>query len=230
MYVCVWSGANDQCAWRATSCTIHAWRRACTVCQWRRWIAAASKSVHSMDVLWWKAVSVQAAQVDHCHFTPPALWRQRMLLYSLHVWCHVRPTAVKTGLSNVWFLLTSLGPSQWNHDRIRDFCKAHLCDQHTDVCTYHATLWCVGITCVYLALMAMLVMHKFTLKTARSPSTITTPSNTLIPCPTPLTTANGIRIHSAVLPQYTFRTHRHARRLTDGISNRSIPVALMLYW
>jgi len=44
-------------------------------------------------------------------------------------------------------------------------------------------------------------------KTAPSHSTITTPSNTPIPCPTPLTTPNGIRIQSAVLPQCTFRTH-----------------------
>jgi len=34
------------------------------------------------------------------------------------------------------------------------------------------------------------------------------PSNTPIHRPTPLTTRNSIQIHSAVLPQYTFRTHR----------------------
>ena len=33
--------------------------------------------------------------------------------------------------------------------------------------------------------------------------------------PTPLTTPNGIRIQSAVLPQYTFRTHRQTNRPTD---------------
>jgi len=32
------------------------------------------------------------------------------------------------------------------------------------------------------------------------------PSNTAIPWPTPLTTANGIRIQSAVLPQFTLQT------------------------
>jgi len=36
--------------------------------------------------------------------------------------------------------------------------------------------------------------------------------------PTPLTTPNGIRIQSAVLPQYTFRTDRPA----DGIDDSSI--------
>jgi len=49
---------------------------------------------------------------------------------------------------------------------------------------------------------------KFTPKTAPSPSTITTPSNTPIRHPTPLTIPNGIRIHSMVLPQYTFQTDR----------------------
>jgi len=34
------------------------------------------------------------------------------------------------------------------------------------------------------------------------------PSNTPIPRPTPLITSNGIRIQSAVLPQYTLRTDR----------------------
>jgi len=54
------------------------------------------------------------------------------------------------------------------------------------------------------------------------PSTITTPFNTAIPRPTPLTIPNGIRIHSAVLPQYTFRTDtptdRWARRQVSKIS------------
>ena len=36
-----------------------------------------------------------------------------------------------------------------------------------------------------------------------------------VPRPTPLTTPNGIRIRSAVLPQYTFRTDRHTDRPTD---------------
>jgi len=44
------------------------------------------------------------------------------------------------------------------------------------------------------------------------PSTITTPSNTPILRPTPLTIPNGIRIQSAVLPQYPFRTHRQTNR------------------
>jgi len=42
------------------------------------------------------------------------------------------------------------------------------------------------------------------------------PSNTLIPRPTPLTVPNGIRIKSAVLPQYTFWTDRPIDRLADG--------------
>ena len=56
---------------------------------------------------------------------------------------------------------------------------------------------------------------RFTPKTAPFPSTITTPSNTPITRPTPLITLNGIRIHSAVLPQYTFRTDRHTDRHTQ---------------
>ena len=41
------------------------------------------------------------------------------------------------------------------------------------------------------------------------------PSNTPIPRPTPLTTPNGARIYSAILPQYTFQTERATNRLTD---------------
>ena len=41
-----------------------------------------------------------------------------------------------------------------------------------------------------------------------------TPSNTPIPRPTPLNNPNGIRIHSAILPQYTFRTDRQTDRPT----------------
>ena len=46
-------------------------------------------------------------------------------------------------------------------------------------------------------------------KTAPSLLTITTPSNTPIPWPTPLTTPNGMWIQSDILPQYTFQTDRH---------------------
>jgi len=68
---------------------------------------------------------------------------------------------------------------------------------------------------------------KFTLKTAASPSTITTPSNTPITSQTLLTTPNGIRIQSAILPQYTFRTHteRWARR---QVRNVSAPLAMLI--
>jgi len=41
------------------------------------------------------------------------------------------------------------------------------------------------------------------------------PSITLIPGPTTLTIPNGIQIHSAVLPQYTFWTNRETDRHTD---------------
>ena len=44
------------------------------------------------------------------------------------------------------------------------------------------------------------------------PSTITTLSNTRIPRPTSPTTPNGIQIHSAILPQYIFRTERQTDR------------------
>jgi len=51
-------------------------------------------------------------------------------------------------------------------------------------------------------------------------------SNTPIPQPTPLTTPNGIWGHSAVLPQYTFWTHRqtdmHTHRETDRWDKRQV--------
>ena len=39
-----------------------------------------------------------------------------------------------------------------------------------------------------------------------------TPSNTPIPRPTPLTISNGIRIHWAILPQYTVRVRKPIKR------------------
>jgi len=54
------------------------------------------------------------------------------------------------------------------------------------------------------------------------------PSNTPMPRPTPLTRVNGIRIQSAVLPQYPFRTDRHAHRLTDGLGEKPVPRLLTL--
>ena len=62
--------------------------------------------------------------------------------------------------------------------------------------------------------------RKFTpMQTAPSPSTITRPpkSNTPIPSPTPLTTPNGIRIQSAILPQYRCADRQMA--LTTGQSH-----------
>jgi len=80
--VCLCRGAGDQRAWCTTSRTVHARSRPCAVCQRRCWISFATQSVLSVDVLWWKAVPVQAAQVDYrgC-FTSPALWRQCALLF-----------------------------------------------------------------------------------------------------------------------------------------------------
>jgi len=49
------------------------------------------------------------------------------------------------------------------------------------------------------------------------------PSNTPVPRPTPLTTPNGIRIQSAVLPQYTFRTDRPTDRPTDKTGDNCVP-------
>ena len=63
---------------------------------------------------------------------------------------------------------------------------------------------------------------QFTPKTASFPSMITTPSNTLIPRPTLLTIPNGIRIHSAVLPQYTFRTDTDRQTDTHIQSDRQM--------
>jgi len=52
--------------------------------------------------------------------------------------------------------------------------------------------------------------------------------------PTPLTVPNGIRIHSAILPQYSFRTHTdrpthtQTHRPTDRWDRRQVtPLALM---
>jgi len=57
-----------------------------------------------------------------------------------------------------------------------------------------------------------------------------TPSNALIRRPTPLTTPNGTRIHSAVLPQYTFWTDRQTDRQTDRPTDglRKNPVSRVL--
>ena len=55
------------------------------------------------------------------------------------------------------------------------------------------------------------------------PKTALSHSNTSIPRPTPLTAPNGIRIHSAVLPQYTFRTHsRHTDTRTVRLDKRHV--------
>jgi len=62
-------------------------------------------------------------------------------------------------------------------------------------------------------------MPKIHPKTDPSPLTFTTPSNTPIIRQTPLTIPNDIRIHSAILPQYTFwtdrPTHWHTYTHTD---------------
>ena len=57
------------------------------------------------------------------------------------------------------------------------------------------------------------------------PTTISTPLNTPIPRPTPLTAPNGIQIQSAVLPQYIFWTATD--RPTVGIGDKPVPRALM---
>ena len=69
-------------------------------------------------------------------------------------------------------------------------------------------------------------------KTAPSPSTISTASNTPIPQPTPITIPNGIQIQSAISSQYTIRTHRltDRHRQTHGIGNKFVRIALILYY
>jgi len=47
-------------------------------------------------------------------------------------------------------------------------------------------------------------------------------SNAPIPWPTPLTIPNSIRIQSAVLPQYTFRTDRPTDTQTDRWTRRQV--------
>jgi len=53
------------------------------------------------------------------------------------------------------------------------------------------------------------------------------------PTPGPLTIPNGIRIHSAILPQYTFWTDRHTHRHTDRwstVCNKSVRVPRTLLY
>jgi len=45
---------------------------------------------------------------------------------------------------------------------------------------------------------------------------------------TPLTTPNGTRMHSAVLPQYTFHTDRVTDRPTDGLGEKPVLRVLTL--
>jgi len=59
---------------------------------------------------------------------------------------------------------------------------------------------------------------KLPLPLQRSPP----PCNKLIPQPTPLTIPNGIRIQSAILPQYTFQTDLQTDRLTDTDTDRQM--------
>jgi len=54
------------------------------------------------------------------------------------------------------------------------------------------------------------------------PCSTSTPSNTSMPGPTPLTIPNGIWIQSAVSPQYTFRTHRRTDRPTNRRPRRQV--------
>ena len=53
-------------------------------------------------------------------------------------------------------------------------------------------------------------------------------SNTPVPWPIPLNIPNGIQIHSAVLPQYTFQTDRQTDPHTDGLGDRSVTWVLDL--
>jgi len=78
---------------------------------------------------------------------------------------------------------------------------------------------------------------KFTPKTAPSPSTITTPSNTPIHRLTPLTNpkcsgSNQPFCHSTLSRQTHTHTHTHTHaptdKPTDGIGDRSTPLALTL--
>jgi len=71
---------------------------------------------------------------------------------------------------------------------------------------------------------------QFTPKCAPSLRRSQPSSNAAIPQPTPLTNPNGIRIQSAILPQYTFRADRQTDRPTLGIGDRSVIRALTLYY
>jgi len=66
----------------------------------------------------------------------------------------------------------------------------------------------------YATKFALITMGrpKFTPKLLLSLQRSPPASNTPIPRPTPVTTPNGIRIQSAILSQYTFRTNTQ----TDG--------------
>jgi len=65
-------------------------------------------------------------------------------------------------------------------------------------------------------------MPKFTPKKLPLPFRHYHPSNTPIPRPIPITISNGIRIQSAVLPQYTFRTHTVTDWPTDRPTDRQM--------
>jgi len=97
---------------------------------------------------------------------------------------------------------------------------------HTEACiTLKSTpklIWEERVTLVQVCKKYLLVSWdapylppKLPIPLRRSPS----PSNTPIPWPTPLIIPNGIRIHSAILPQYTFRTegttHTHPHPQID---------------
>jgi len=66
------------------------------------------------------------------------------------------------------------------------------------------------------------IPHIYPTQTAPSLRRLPPQSNTPIPRSTPLSTPNGIRIQSAVLPRYTFRTDRQADKSYGTMRHRHL--------
>jgi len=116
-------------------------------------------------------------------------------------------------LLNIWPETT--GPIGPNNPKIHHFPLSHVDPHSIHHClghpTHHGKVSVHALRHNYAATSPMLTMGspQFTHKTAPSIRRLPSLSNTHIPRLTVLTIPNGIWIHSAVLPQYTFQTDRH---------------------
>ena len=96
------------------------------------------------------------------------------------------------------------------------------CMPATMYCLYRK-LWIFHARIEYISVFKIYHSNQW----GKNPQNLPFPSsNTPIPRPTPI-----IEIHSAVLPQYTFLTHKQTDRSTDGLGDRPvrIPAYALLY-